>query len=65
MFEKYLKRIDPKDFHQRSMTPLNNLQQYYNQSHISVTMANAHLTQHDVGKGRKKGKSRVSSTAER
>ncbi|XP_065913528.1 cilia- and flagella-associated protein 263-like [Dysidea avara] len=47
IFEKYLKRIDPKDFHQR------------------ITMANAHLTQHDVGKVRKKGKSRVSSTAER
>jgi len=28
MFEKYLKRIDPKDFHQRSMTPLNNLSIY-------------------------------------
>ena len=64
MFEKYLKRIDPKDFQQKGKPYLNFLV-CYNIVTI-VTLANTQLTQHDIGKfSRKKGKIRTSSNADR
>ena len=68
MFEKYLKRIDPKDLQKGNV----NADCIIDASTVNidmvtiVTLANAQLTQHDIGKfSRKKGKTRTSSNTER